>query len=237
MRYHFGTESCPRNCFFYLTHSTSRYIDTVNQLINDGDRRLRGLSIVQIIKSGQIRQNNPILYNNAAQCWNHAFYWKCMAGAGGGGEPASGLLVRTIRRDFGSFDNFRREMESVSMKAFGSGWAWLGYNKQKKKLEVILTSGGGNPLSENILPILAIDMWEHAYYLDYQDRRNEYVDGFFDRLVNWKFAEKNLKHAMGRGFIPDILHQVSHRGLPLVAAMFSANWAKHKAVHMLFRQS
>ncbi|KAL7542768.1 hypothetical protein ACHAXR_012857 [Thalassiosira sp. AJA248-18] len=219
----------------HLKHN-AKYVDTVNRLISDGDSKLRGLNLVQIIKSNQIRQNNPALYNNAAQCWNHDFYWKCMAGSGGGGEP-TGLLAATIRRDFGSFDNFRKEMESVSMKAFGSGWTWLGYNKQKQKLEVILTDGGGNPLLENITPILTIDMWEHAYYLDYQERRNEYLNGFFDRLVNWKFAEKNLKHAMGRGVIPDIMHQASHRGLPLLAAMISANWAKQKAIHMLFRQS
>ena len=208
----------------------------MNKLINDGDRKVKGLNLVQIIKNDQIRQNNPALYNNAAQCWNHNFYWKCMSGSGGGGEPA-GLLSKTISRDFGSFSNFRREMESTSMKAFGSGWVWLGYNKQKKRLEVILTSSGGNPLSENIIPVLAIDMWEHAYYLDYQERRNEYVTGFFERLVNWKFAEKNLKHAMGKGLIPDMIHLVSHQGLPLLAAGLSANWAKHKAIHMLFRQS
>ena len=224
------------NFVLALFLTKSRYVDTVNKLINNGDAKLRGLSLVQIIKSSPIRQSNPALYNNAAQCWNHNFYWKCMAGAGGGGEP-KGLLSRTIARDFGSFDNFRREMESASMKAFGSGWTWLGYNKQKKKLEVILMSGAGNPLSENIAPILTIDMWEHAYYLDYQERRNEYVNGFFDRLVNWKFVEKNLKHAMGKGLIPETAHQVTHRGIPLLAAIYSANFAKHKVISMLFRQS
>jgi len=159
-----------------------------------------------------------------------------MAGSGGGGEP-TGLLARTIRRDFGSFDNFRSEMESASMKAFGSGWTWLGYNKQRKRLEVIMTSGGGNPLSDDIIPILTIDMWEHAYYLDYQEKRNEYVSGFFDRLVNWKFAESNLKHAMGKGVVPETIHQVSHRGLPILAGAISANWVKQKAIHLLFRQS
>mmetsp|Transcript_23763 Transcript_23763/g.38862 ORF Transcript_23763/g.38862 Transcript_23763/m.38862 type:complete len:497 (-) Transcript_23763:108-1598(-) len=219
----------------HLKHNAN-CVDTVNQLLNDGDAQLKGLNLVQIIKNRQIRQNNPALYKNAAQCWNHNFYWKCMTGAGGGGEPA-GLLADKIRQDFGSFNNFRKEMESTSIKAFGSGWTWLGYDKQKKKLEVILTSGGGNPLSENITPILTIDMWEHAYYLDYEERRLEYVNGFFDRLVNWKFAEKNMNHAMGKGFIPDITHQVSHRGLPLLGAIISANWVKHKAIHMLFRQS
>ena len=211
-------------------------MDTVNQLLNGGDPKLRGLSILQIIKNNKIRESNPALYNNAAQCWNHNFYWKCMAGAGGGGQPR-GLLARTIRRDFGSFDNFRKEMESVAMKAFGSGWAWLVYNKKSKKLEVMLTSGGGNPLSDGVIPILVIDMWEHAYYLDYQGKRLEYVNSFFDRLVNWKYAQKNLKQAAGRGIIPDTLHQVSHHGLPILATLFSASWLKHRAVHMLFKQS
>lgn len=160
-----------------------------------------------------------------------------MAGSGGGGQPPTGLLASTIRRDFGSFANFKREMETTSMMAFGSGWTWLGYNVSTKKLQVILTSVGGNPLIDNVIPILTIDMWEHAYYLDYQERRNEYVNGFFDRLVNWKFAEKNLKQAMGKGFVPDLVHMVSHQGLPLLGAMLSANWAKQKAIHMLFRQS
>ncbi len=212
-----------------------RYVDTVNELINAGDAKLKGLSMVQIIKDGQIRRDNPTLYNNAAQCWNHKFYWKCMTGANGGGQP-TGLLADTIRRDFGSFNNFRKEMESASMRAFGSGWTWLGYDQRKDKLEVILTNGGGNPLSENIIPILAIDMWEHAYYLDYQERKIDYVNGFFDSLVNWIFAEKNLKRAMGKGIIPDVMHGVSHRGLPILTGLISANWVKHKVIHWLFRQ-
>mmetsp|Transcript_49565 Transcript_49565/g.105331 ORF Transcript_49565/g.105331 Transcript_49565/m.105331 type:complete len:523 (-) Transcript_49565:309-1877(-) len=219
----------------HLKHN-AKYVETVNELIDAGGAKLRGLSLVQMVKDGSLRKTDPALYNNAAQCWNHQFYWKCMAGAGGGGEPG-GLLADSIRRDFGSFDNFRKEMVSASMRAFGSGWTWLGYDGRKGRLEVITTSGGGNPLSEDITPILAIDMWEHAYYLDYQERRIEYVNGFFDRLVNWKFAEKNMKHALGGGFVPDVMHQVSHRGLPLLAGMISAKWVKHKAITMLFRQS
>ena len=96
-----------------------------------------------------------------------------MSGSGGGGEP-KGLLAKTIRRDFGSFDNFRKEMESSSMKAFGSGWTWLGYDKKQKKLVVSTMTGAGNPLIEGIIPILVIDMWEHAYYLDYQDNRKDW---------------------------------------------------------------
>jgi Fe-Mn family superoxide dismutase len=219
----------------HLKHN-AKYIETVNQIVSEGGASLKHLSVEQIVKSKALQESNPLLYNNAAQCWNHLFFWRCMSGSGGGGEP-KGLLAKTIRRDFGSFDNFRKEMESSSMKAFGSGWTWLGYDKKQKKLVVSTMTGAGNPLIEGIIPILVIDMWEHAYYLDYQDNRKEYVNGFFDRLVNWKYAQQNLKHAMGKGIVPETVHHISHHGLPLVAALFSANWAKKTAVHMLFQQS
>lgn len=219
----------------HLKHN-AKYIDTVNQIVGEGGASLKHLSMEQIVKSKTLKERNPVLYNNAAQCWNHLFYWRCMSGSGGGGEP-KGLLAKTIRRDFGSFDNLRKEMESSSMKAFGSGWTWLGYDKIQKKLVVSTMTGAGNPLIDGIIPILVIDMWEHAYYLDYQDNRKEYVNGFFDRLVNWKYAQQNLKHAMGKGIVPETVHHVSHHGLPLVAALYSANVAKKTAVHMLFQQS
>ena len=219
----------------HLKHN-AKYIETVNQIVSEGGASLKYLSMEQIVKSKALKESNPVLYNNAAQCWNHLFFFRCMSGSGGGGEP-KGLLAKTIRRDFGSFDNLRKEMESSSIKAFGSGWTWLGYDKKEKKLVVSTMTGAGNPLIEGIIPILVIDMWEHAYYLDYQDNRKEYINGFFDRLVNWKYAQQNLKHAMGKGIVPETVHHVSHHGLPLVAALFSANLAKKTAVHMLFQQS
>eukprot|EP00986_Skeletonema_menzelii_P012017 scaffold6400_cov150-Skeletonema_menzelii.AAC.1 len=219
----------------HLKHN-AKYVEAVNEIIGEGGASLKHLSMEQIVKSKALKESNPVLYNNAAQCWNHLFFWRCMSGSGGGGEP-KGLLAKTIRQDFGSFDNLRKEMETSSIKAFGSGWTWLGYDKKQKKLVVSTMTGAGNPLIEGIIPILAIDMWEHAYYLDYQDNRKEYINGFFDRLVNWKYAQQNLKHAMGKGFVPETFHHVSHHGLPLVVALFSANMAKKTAVHMLFQQS
>lgn len=221
----------------FIAAANVRYVDTVNKLIDAGGAKLKGLSLVKIITDDHIRRNNPALYNNAAQCWNHNFYYKCMAGEGGGGEPPAGLLATSIRRDFGSFDKFRKEMESASMRAFGSGWTWLGYDKQMGKLRVILTSDGGNPLSDDVTPILAIDMWEHTYYLDHQERRIDYLNGFFDRLANWNFAEKNLKHAMGKRVVPEMVHQASRRGLPILTALVSVKWVKHRLIHLLFRQS
>lgn len=219
----------------HLKHN-AKYIESVNQIVSEGGASLKHLSLEQIVKSKAIMESNAVLYNNAAQCWNHQFFWRCMSGSGGGGEP-KGLLAKIIRRDFGSFDNLRKEMESSAMKAFGSGWTWLGYDKRKKKLVVSTMTGAGNPLLEGITPVLVIDMWEHAYYLDYQTNRKDYIDGFFDRLVNWNYAQQNLKHAMGKGIVPETVHHVSHHGLPLVAALFSANYAKKAAMHMLFQQS
>ena len=219
----------------HLKHN-AKYIETVNQIVSEGGASLKHLSIEQIVKSKTLKESNAVLYNNAAQCWNHLFFWRCMSGSGGGGEP-KGLLAKIIRQDFGSFENLRKEMESSSIKAFGSGWTWLGYDKEQRKLVVSTMTGAGNPLIEGIIPILVIDMWEHAYYLDYQENRKEYIVGFFDRLVNWKYAQQNLKHAMGKGIVPETVHHVSHHGVPLVAALFSANWVKKTVVQMLFQQS
>jgi len=210
----------------------AKYIKTVNQLINEGSSRYKGHSLERIITNPQIKQDYPALYNNAGQCWNLNFYFKCMTGKGGGGQP-KGLTAKAIQRDFGSYQSFRNEMLASAKKTFGSGWIWLGYNKRQNRLEIITTSGGGNPLTDRIIPVLAIDMWESAYYLDHQERRDDYVNGYFDRLVNWKFVDKQLKHAMGKGIISD----ATHTGLPLLAAVYAANLMKHKAIHMLFRQS
>ncbi|KAL7469192.1 hypothetical protein ACHAXS_009446 [Conticribra weissflogii] len=184
-----------------ITHHTkhhAKYVNTANTILS-GDDATSTLTLEQIIQSKEIRENNPTLFNNAAQIWNHSFYWKCMTppNEGGGGKPdEKGLLSNLILRDFGSFDNFRADIESAALTAFGSGWAWLGYDKEMGKLVVSKTIGAGNPLTEGITPILTIDVWEHAYYLDYQEKRNAYVAAFFDSLVNWDFVEENLKLAI-----------------------------------------
>jgi len=171
---------------------------------------------------------NQGLFNNAAQSWNHAFYWECMkvsclcmcaalvgtawlrrvgvrvaarvrwncfgcAQSGGGGKP-SGKLAEMIDRDFGSFDDFKKEFAVAGNTAFGSGWAWLNYDG--KKLSVTKTIGAGNPITDGLTPVLTMDVWEHAYYLNYQNLRAKYVDTFMDSLVNWDFVAANLEKAM-----------------------------------------
>lgn len=141
-----------------------RYVNTANQIIQS-DRTLKKLTLEQIIESKEIREKNGVLFNNAAQSWNHAFYWKCMAPPtnGGGGEPdKKGMLAKMIKKDFGSFKKFRAAMETAALTAFGSGWAWLCYDKKKKRLVVMKTVGAGNPLADGIVPILTIDVWEHG---------------------------------------------------------------------------
>ena len=161
--------------FIYLQNKNTsslhtRYVNTVNQLLNNNDddnnNNVAHLTLEQIIKNRQIKETNPELYNNAAQCWNHDFYWKCMTALGGGGDIIAGkgktILSNTIQRDFGSLDNFRKEMVSASMKAFGSGWIWCGYDLRLKKLRIVTMAGAGNPLIDGVVPILAVDMWEHG---------------------------------------------------------------------------
>ena len=133
--------------------------------------------------------NNQALFNNAAQAFNHAFYWDCMK-PNGGGKP-TGKLAELINKSFGSFEKFREEFANAGATAFGSGWAWLVWTPAG--LKVTKTIGADCPLTEkDAVPLLTMDVWEHAYYLDYQNMRTTYIDTFLDKLVNWDFVEKQL---------------------------------------------
>jgi len=122
------------------------------------------------------------VYNNAAQVWNHAFYWECMT-RDGNAEPDQALM-KVIEEDIGNFDSFRNQFFQASVTLFGSGWAWLVKN-QEGKLRIMQGPNAWNPLTEDLIPLLTIDVWEHAYYLDYQNRRPDYVDSFW-KLIDWK---------------------------------------------------
>lgn len=129
------------------------------------------------------------LFNNAAQVWNHAFYWRSMSPEGGG-EP-SGALQELLARHFGDPQAFKQEFASVATGEFGSGWAWL-VKTRDGALEIVSTHDAENPLRQGLTPLLTLDVWEHAYYLDYQNDRAQYVATFLDHLVDWSFAEANL---------------------------------------------
>jgi superoxide dismutase, Fe-Mn family len=126
------------------------------------------------------------VFNNAAQAWNHSFYWDCMK-PGGGGEP-DGELAAAIARDFGSFEAFRKAISEAAVKLFGSGWAWLASDKQGK-LEIMPLGNADTPLKHDRDPLLTIDVWEHAYYIDYRNERPKYVEAFWT-FVNWPFVAK-----------------------------------------------
>ena len=126
--------------------------------------------------------------NHGGGTWNHDLFWVVM-GPKAGGEP-TGELAKAIEAAFGSFANFKAEFEKASMGRFGSGWAWL--VKKGGELKIVSTANQDNPMSEGWTPLLTLDVWEHAYYLDYQNRRGDYVRAYLDHLVNWRFAENNL---------------------------------------------
>ena len=127
-------------------------------------------------------------FNNAAQVYNHTFFWKSMK-PGGGGAP-SGKIADAIKRDFGSFDAFKEEWTQKSSTQFGSGWGWLVLDGGK--LSIVTTSNAGTPLTTSAKPILNIDVWEHAYYIDYRNDRGGFIKVWLDKLVNWDFANSNL---------------------------------------------
>jgi Fe-Mn family superoxide dismutase len=156
------------------------YVDNLNNLI--AGTEFENLSLEEILLKAQ----GPI-FNNAAQVWNHTFYWNCMK-PHGGGEP-DGKLADAIRRDFGSFEAFKEAFSKAAVSLFGSGWAWL--VKSGDKLEIVQTSNAGNPMTSGQKPLLTCDVWEHAYYIDYRNARAKYVENFWN-LVNWDFVAHNL---------------------------------------------
>jgi len=162
------------------------YVTNLNKLIAGTDMENMALEDI-ILKSA----NDPAkvgIFNNAAQVWNHTFYWNCMK-KNGGGKP-SGKLAEAIDKNFGSFDKFLEEIKNAAVTQFGSGWAWL--VKDGDALKVMKTSNADTPMVHGAKALLTIDVWEHAYYIDYQNRRPDYVAAFFDNLVNWDFVASNL---------------------------------------------
>ncbi len=132
--------------------------------------------------------DDQFIFNQAAQVWNHNFYWKSLAPTGM--SPPAGKLGQAIERDFGGFDKLKRELAEIANGQFGSGWAWL-VTDRDGKLRVTSTSDADNPVPTELKPLLTIDVWEHAYYLDYQHERAKYVEAVIDGLISWKFAENN----------------------------------------------
>jgi Fe-Mn family superoxide dismutase len=162
------------------------YIDTTNKLIAGTD--LADLSLIQIVTATAGKADRAAVFHNAAQAWNHDFYWHCLKPKGGGEPPA--VLRSRLEAAFGSVEACKKELSSRAISQFGSGWAWLVLDGVK--LKVVTTDNADTPLTQGLTPLLAIDVWEHAYYLDYQNRRADHVNAVIDKLANWEFAAANL---------------------------------------------
>jgi Fe-Mn family superoxide dismutase len=165
------------------------YVDKLNKAITG--TALAGLPLETIIRRTADVKAKVDVFNNAAQAWNHSFYWRSLRPDGGGTPPAA--LQARIRRDFGSLASLRKELAAAATGQFGSGWAWLVLDRGK--LAVVKTGNADLPLVHNQQALLTIDVWEHAYYLDYQQRREDYANAVIDKLLNWEFAAENY----GRG--------------------------------------
>ncbi|ACA98253.1 MULTISPECIES: superoxide dismutase [Cyanophyceae] len=174
--------------FHHDKHHAS-YVSKYNDAVAGTD--MDSKSIEDVIKAVAADPAKAGLFNNAAQAWNHSFYWNCMK-PGGGGQP-TGALADKINADFGSFDKFVEAFKTAGGTQFGSGWAWLVLDNGT--LKVTKTGNAGNPMTEGQTPLLTMDVWEHAYYLDYQNRRPDYINTFLTSLVNWDFVAANLAAA------------------------------------------
>jgi superoxide dismutase, Fe-Mn family len=162
------------------------YVDNLNKFV--AGTPMEHQSLEEIIKATAKDSSKASIFNNAAQVWNHTFFWSCMK-PGGGGRP-QGELAQRIDQAFGGYDKFAEQFKASAVGRFGSGWGWLVLDGGE--LKITSTSNAETPMSQGQVALLTVDVWEHAYYLDYQNRRPDFVQAFLDKLVNWDFAAQNL---------------------------------------------
>ena len=179
--------------FHYGKHHKT-YVDNLNQLVPGTE--WDGATLEAIVNATAGKADRVSLFNNAAQVWNHTFYWHGLK-KNGGGTPA-GALADKIGAAFGDFESFKREFVNTAVTQFGSGWTWL--VAEGGNVRLVNTGNAGVPFTSGQTPLITIDVWEHAYYLDYQNRRADYVHAVIDRLFNWEFAAENLAGGSERGF-------------------------------------
>ncbi len=164
------------------------YVNKTSELVSGTD--LDGKPVDEIVVAAH-RQKDGKLFNQAAQVWNHTFYWNSLSPKGGGAP--SGELLAKIEAAFGDVETFKSEFKAAAAGQFGSGWAWLVLDGDK--LAITTTANADTPLVHGLTPLLTVDVWEHAYYLDYQNARPGYLDTVLDKLINWDFAAENLAAA------------------------------------------
>ncbi len=171
--------------FHYGKHHKA-YVDNLNKLVTGTE--FASMPLEKIIAETAGKADKTAIFNNAAQSWNHAFFWQSLTPHGGGTPPEK--LKKSIEASFGHIDTCLKELSDAAMSRFGSGWAWL--VAEGDKLKVVSTLNAETPLTTKLKPLLTIDVWEHSYYLDYQNRRADYVKGVLEKLINWEFAAKNM---------------------------------------------
>ena len=174
--------------FHYGKHHKA-YVDNLNKLV--AGTEYESATLEKVIADTAGKADKAGIFNNAAQIWNHTFYWNSLKG-NGGGQP-TGKLAQMIESDLGGFDTFKKEFAATTVSQFGSGWGWLAV--EGGKLKIVKTGNAEVPFTKGQKPLLTIDVWEHAYYLDYQNRRPDYVNAVIDKLLNWDFAGENLAKA------------------------------------------
>ena len=162
------------------------YITNLNKFIEGSD--MSQMTLEEIIIHSSKDKSKSGIFNNASQHWNHMLFWKCMKPCGGGSMPKK--LKDRIISDFGSVEEFKKQFIQAGITQFGSGWCWLSIDNGK--LVVSKTLNAENTLVHNMKPILGCDLWEHSYYVDYKNRRPEYLENFYEKLINWEFVESNL---------------------------------------------
>lgn len=163
------------------------YIAALNKLVQDRPQ-LAELDLAAVVKTARGDDGLKAIFNNAGQAWNHGFYWHSMRPKGGGAP--TGKLEAAIESDFGGLAEFRKQFHEAATKLFGSGWVWL--VRDDGALRILQTSNADTPMAAGKTCLLTIDVWEHAYYLDYRNKRADYVTAWLDKLVNWEFAERNF---------------------------------------------
>ena len=171
--------------FHYGKHHQT-YVTNLNNLVQGSENESKSLE--ELIKMSAAKADMADIFNNAAQVWNHTFFWNCMK-PNGGGQP-TGVLLEKINASFGSYEKFAADFKQAALTQFGSGWAWL--VQDGNDLKITKTANADLPMAHGQQALLTCDVWEHAYYLDYQNRRADFVQTFLDHLVDWNFVEKKL---------------------------------------------
>ncbi len=168
-------------------HAT--YVKKLNELV--AGTRYADMPLEQVIAATVGSEETKKIFNNAAQAWNHTFFWSCLKPRAGGEPPK--VIAKRIEESFGGYAQFKEKFSQTAVDTFGSGWAWL--VARGDKLEILSTANAATPITMGAMPLLAIDVWEHAYYIDYENRRPEFVDAVIDRLLDWSFATEQLEKA------------------------------------------